>query len=83
MRQVRGTGDFGIRKAFPTAEGDTIAIKNGWVDRTREQENHVNCLAISDTWTMGVMLRYPVAKGYEYGMNNCQKITAALLTEPL
>lgn len=83
MRQVRGTGDFGIRKAFPAAEGDTIAIKNGWVDRTREQENHVNCLAISDTWTMGVMLRYPVAKGYEYGMNNCQKITAALLTEPL
>ena len=83
MRLVRGTGDFGIRKAFPTAERKTIAIKNGWVDRTREQENHVNCLAIGDTWTMGVMLRYPIGKGYEYGMRNCQKITEALQTEGL
>ncbi|MEW2383754.1 hypothetical protein AB0873_16945 [Micromonospora sp. NPDC047707] len=82
MRLVRGTGDFGIRKAFPAAERKTIAIKNGWVDRTREQENHVNCLAIGDTWTMGVMLRYPIEKGYEYGMQNCQKITAALLVRP-
>ncbi|WP_025619015.1 hypothetical protein [Salinispora cortesiana] len=83
MRLVRGTGDFGIRKAFPSAVSETIAIKNGWVDRTREQENHVNCLAIGDTWTMGLMLRYPVAQGYQYGMDNCQKITEALLTEPL
>lgn len=82
MRQVRGAGDFGIRKAFPSAVSETIAIKNGWVDRTREQENHVNCLAIGDTWTMGVMLRYPVAQGYQYGMDNCQKITEALLAEP-
>ncbi len=82
MRLVRGAGDFGIRKAFPAAERKTIAIKNGWVDRTREQENHVNCLAIGDTWTMGVMLRYPIEKGYEYGMQNCQKITEALLTRP-
>ncbi|WP_018222446.1 serine hydrolase [Salinispora pacifica] len=83
MRLVRGAGDFGIRKAFPSAVSETIAIKNGWVDRTREQENHVNCLAIGDTWTMGVMLRYPVAQGYQYGMDNCQKVTEALLAEPL
>ncbi|MEV2236561.1 serine hydrolase [Micromonospora sp. NPDC049891] len=81
MRQVRGAGDFGIRKAFPAAEAKKIAIKNGWVDRTREQEIHVNCLAIGDTWTMGVMLQYPINKGYEYGMDNCQKITEALLTQ--
>lgn len=79
MRLVRGTGDFGIRKAFPAAERKTIAIKNGWIDRTREQEMHVNCLAIGDTWTMGVMVRYPIGMGYEYGMKNCQKITEALL----
>ncbi|MGN9889534.1 hypothetical protein [Micromonospora sp. L31] len=79
MRQVRGAGDFGIRKAFPAAERKTIAIKNGWVDRTREQEMHVNCLAIGDNWTMGVMGRYPVGMGYEYGMKNCQKITEAVL----
>ncbi|QOC94121.1 serine hydrolase [Micromonospora craniellae] len=80
MRLVRGAGDFGIRKAFPADEAKRIAIKNGWVDRTREQEIHVNCLAVGDTWTMGVMLRYPIAKGYEYGMDNCQEITEALLT---
>ncbi|GGM21103.1 hypothetical protein [Micromonospora yangpuensis] len=79
MRQVRGAGDFGIRKAFPAAERKQIAIKNGWVDRTREQEIHVNCLAIADDWTMGVMVRYPIGKGYEYGMDNCEKITKALL----
>ncbi|MEH0971902.1 hypothetical protein V6U77_12290 [Micromonospora sp. CPCC 205546] len=79
MRLVRGGGDFGIRKAFPAAQRKTIAIKNGWIDRTREQEMHINCLAIGDTWTMGVMVRYPIGKGYEYGMKNCQKITEALL----
>ena len=79
MRQVRGVGDFGIRKAFPAKVQKTIAIKNGWIDRQREQEMHVNCLAIGDTWTMGVMVRYPISMGYEYGMKNCQKITEALL----
>ncbi|MFI7646761.1 hypothetical protein ACIBTZ_11855 [Micromonospora sp. NPDC049460] len=83
MRLVRGAGDFGIRKAFPAAERKTIAIKNGWIDRTREQEMHINCLAIGDTWTMGVMVRYPIGKGYEYGMKNCQKITEALLRDPV
>ncbi|MER7439907.1 serine hydrolase [Micromonospora avicenniae] len=82
MRQVRGTGDFGIRKAFPAAERKQIAIKNGWIDRTREQEMHINCLAIGDTWTMGVMVKYPIDMGYDYGMKNCQKITEALLRDP-
>ncbi|KXK62647.1 hypothetical protein AWW66_07510 [Micromonospora rosaria] len=79
MRLVRGVGDFGIRKAFPTSERKQIAIKNGWVDRTQEQEIHVNCLAVADDWTMGVMVRYPINRGYEYGMDSCQKITEALL----
>ncbi|MFG1883831.1 hypothetical protein [Micromonospora sp. NPDC049102] len=79
MKLVRGAGDFGIRKAFPAAQQKQIAIKNGWIDRTEEQEMHINCLAIGDTWTMGVMVRYPINLGYDYGMKNCQKITEALL----
>ena len=63
MRLVRGAGDFGIRKAFPAAEQKQIAIKNGWIDRTKPSRVHINCLAIGDTWTMGVMVRYPI-KGY-------------------
>ncbi|RLP94274.1 hypothetical protein EAD89_04495 [Micromonospora sp. BL4] len=79
MKLVRGAGDFGIRKAFPAAQQKQIAIKNGWIDRTREQEMHINCLAIGDTWTMGVMVKYPINMGYDYGMKNCEKITEALL----
>ncbi|WP_405428192.1 hypothetical protein [Micromonospora sp. NBC_00617] len=79
MKLVRGAGDFGIRKAFPAAEQKQIAIKNGWIDRTAEQEMHINCLAIGDTWTMGVMVKYPIGLGYDYGMKNCEKITEALL----
>ncbi|MFE9655550.1 hypothetical protein [Micromonospora sp. NPDC006431] len=79
MRLVRGEGDFGIRNAFPAAERKSIAIKNGWIDRSDEREIHISCLAIGDTWTMGVMVRYPIDMGYEYGMDECQKITEALL----
>jgi hypothetical protein len=81
MRQVRGVGDFGIRKAFPAKVQKNIAIKNGWIDRQKEQEMHINCLAIGDTWTMGVMVRYPITMGYQYGMDNCEKITEALLRD--
>jgi hypothetical protein len=79
MKLVRGVGDFGIRKAFPAAQQKQIAIKNGWIDRPEEQEMHINCLAIGDTWTMGVMVKYPIGMGYDYGMKNCEKITEALL----
>ncbi|MFI2650572.1 MULTISPECIES: hypothetical protein [Micromonospora] len=83
MRLVRGVGDFGIRKAFPAEVQKTIAIKNGWIDRQKEQEMHINCLAIGDTWTMGVMVRYPIGMGYDYGMDNCEKITEALLRDAI
>jgi hypothetical protein len=80
MRLVRGVGDFGIRKAFPPAVAKTIAIKNGWVTRDDVGEYHVNCLAIGDDWTMGVMTRYPARLGYEYGANICTKVAAQLRT---
>ncbi|KKK07123.1 hypothetical protein [Micromonospora sp. HK10] len=83
MRLVRGDGDFGIRKAFPAAEQKRIAIKNGWIDRQKEREYHVNCLAIGDTWTMGVMVRTPfsAAGSWQYGMDTCEKVAAALLRD--
>jgi Beta-lactamase enzyme family len=78
MRAVRGIGDFGIRKAFPTATQRTIAIKNGWVDRQATQEYHVSCLAIGDGWTMGVMARYPINLGYPYGARICEDVARQL-----
>jgi hypothetical protein len=74
MRNVRGTGDFGMRKAFPADEQKTIAIKNGWIDRQAEQEYHVSCLAIGDGWVIGVMARYAINKGYTYGANICEQV---------
>ena len=78
MRSVRGIGDFGIRKAFPAAAQKSIAIKNGWVTRDATGEWNVNCLAIGDGWTMGVMTRYPASKGYSYGANVCRSVAAQL-----
>jgi hypothetical protein len=59
MRQVRGEGDFGIREAFPSEQQATIAITNGWALRDEGGVWHANCLAITDTWVLAVMQRYP------------------------
>jgi hypothetical protein len=78
MRLVRGIGDFGIRKAFPAGVAKTIAIKNGWVTRDALGQWHVNCLAIGDGWTMGVMTQYPTNLDYTYGASLCKKVAAQL-----
>jgi hypothetical protein len=76
MRLVRGLGDFGIRDAVPLEQRSSIAIKNGWVARKSQQAWHVNCLAIGQTWTMGVMTRYPEQLGYEHGAEICRSLAA-------
>jgi hypothetical protein len=78
MRAVRGVGNFGIRKAFPAAVAKTIAIKNGWVTRDALGQWHVNCLAIGDSWTMGVMTQYPARLGYEHGAAICKSVATQL-----
>lgn len=76
MQLVRGVGDFGIRDAFPPAVRQSIAIKNGWVIRSAVDEYHVNCLAIGDGWSMGVMIRYPAEQGYQHGAELCRSLAA-------
>jgi hypothetical protein len=79
MRAVRGAGDFGVRLAFPKSEQKSIAIKNGWVTREGEDDNwHVNCLAIGKDWSVGVMMRYPIPLGFEYGTKVCQQVGSQL-----
>jgi hypothetical protein len=80
MRLVRGVGNFGIRKAFPAEVAKTIAIKNGWVTRDAVGQWHVNCMAIGDGWTMGVMTRYPTNRDYTYGGSICQNVARQLRT---
>jgi len=80
MRAVRGTGDFGVRKAFPEATAATIAIKNGWVIRDADREWHVNCLAVGDGWTMGVMTQFSTSRPYTYGAQICEDVARQLRT---
>jgi hypothetical protein len=79
MRLVRGIGDFGIRDAFPPEQRSAVAIKNGWVARKDQDAWHVNCLAVGDGWTMGVMTRYPEHLGYEHGAEICRSLAAEYL----
>jgi hypothetical protein len=74
MRAVRDEGDFGIRKAFPPDQQQAIATKNGWVEREEALEYHVSCMAIGAGWVVGVMTRYEIDKGYEYGAAICEQV---------
>lgn len=76
MRLVRGLGDFGIRHALPPGARGGVAIKNGWVIRSDVGEYHVNCLAIGNGWSMGVLTRYPAHLGYEHGAEICRRLAA-------
>ncbi|GAA1845178.1 serine hydrolase [Asanoa iriomotensis] len=74
MRAVRDDGDFGVRKAFPPEQQHAIATKNGWIEREEEQEYHVSCMAIGKGWVVGVMTRYEIDKGAEYGAAICEEV---------
>ncbi|WP_442791676.1 hypothetical protein [Micromonospora sp. NBC_01813] len=78
MRSVRSPGDFGVIQAFPDDETAGIAIKNGWVIRDDERQWHVNCLAIGDGWTLGVMARFPTSHPYSYGADVCRGVAQQL-----
>ena len=59
MRHVRGDGDFGPRELFP--DRTIIATKNGWFDW--EGKWYINCLAVTDKWTIAIMQQWPYAGG--------------------
>jgi hypothetical protein len=76
MRQVRGTGDFGVRRAL---DDDRIAIKNGWLLRDEDKLWHISCLAIADRWIISVLARYPGRQGFRTGTDLCRDVGAQLL----
>jgi hypothetical protein len=86
MRNVRGEGDYGIRKAFPADQQKKIAIKNGWFPRPGtagswpEDGNwHMNCLAIGDIWVLAVEMRFPNTNTFDHGKAICQSVAEQLL----
>ncbi len=80
MRQVRGYGDFGIRKAFPAQARPAIAIKNGWEEWDNTNQWTVNCLAVTELWAMSVLTAYPRNLGLDDGMRLTEQVAAQLMT---
>jgi len=82
MRRVR-VGDFGIRKALPTAEAAKVSIKNGWLYYYDDHNWHINCMAVTETWAMSVLQRYPGHgrwnSDYAYGQNVCREVAKQLI----
>jgi len=82
MRQVRGVGDFGIREALPMGRSQ-IAIKNGWLLRDEDNEWHTNCLAISDTWVLSVLQRYPSQGSYDMDFQHTADVCRNMASQVL
>ena len=79
MRQVRGSGRFGIINAFPPDVAAKIAIKNGWINR-KDGKWHIACLAVADDWSLAVLAQYPVSLGLSHGANICKQVAVQLGT---
>jgi hypothetical protein len=80
QESTRGGGRWGIIDGVPATQAGAVAIKNGWTSYSSDGNWHLNCLAVTDTWTMSVMMRYPSSQGLDYGAGVCETIASQLLT---
>jgi hypothetical protein len=92
MRQVRGGvkdqppgfgptggGRWGIIDGLPADVVPAVSIKNGWTPIVRDGLWHVNCLAVHSEFVLVVQVRYPIAKGLQYGADVCRSVTRQLV----
>ena len=89
MRQVRGTvaeqksgtvqgGRWGIIDGLPPELAQTTSIKNGWT--SYKDGWHVNCLAVHEDWTLGIMIRS--TRGLSAAAQICQQVAESLVINP-
>ncbi|WP_319459716.1 serine hydrolase [Micromonospora sp. RTP1Z1] len=77
-----GGGKWGIVDGLPDeikAQGP-VSIKNGWTSLLYDGNWHVNCLAVTDKWSLAVMMRYPDGSGLKYGAKVCASVATQLVT---
>jgi len=77
-----GGGRWGIIDGLPQSivgQGP-VSMKNGWTPLNYDGNWHVNCLAVTDGWSLAVMLRYPQKSGLDYGAQVCASVTSQLVT---
>ncbi|MEV1143056.1 hypothetical protein [Micromonospora sp. NPDC049799] len=82
QKQRFGGGRWGIIDGLPesiTSQGP-VSIKNGWTPLSYDGNWHVNCLAVTDRWSLAVMLRYPQKSGLTYGAQVCASVASQLVT---
>ncbi|TDB71035.1 hypothetical protein [Micromonospora sp. KC723] len=77
-----GGGKWGIVDGLPAAikAQGPVSIKNGWTALNYDGNWHVNCLAVTDKWSLAVMLRYPQKSKLEYGAKVCASVATQLVT---
>lgn len=78
----QGGGRWGIIDGLPeeiVSQG-TVGIKNGWTMLWADVQWHLNCLAVTDEWSLAVMMRYPKDHGLDYGAQVCRSVTEQLVT---
>ncbi|HEX6682505.1 MAG TPA: serine hydrolase [Candidatus Limnocylindrales bacterium] len=78
MRLVK-LGTWGIREAFPAEQAAALAIKNGWDTTSATQTKHMNCMAVTQRWTMITMTKYPIAMPDRHGQEIDKNVAAQLL----
>ncbi|MFD2763767.1 hypothetical protein [Micromonospora eburnea] len=82
QQQKSGGGKWGIIDGLPAeikAQGP-VSIKNGWTPLNYDGNWHVSCLAVTDKWSLAVMMRYPQKDGLEYGADVCASVATQLVT---
>ncbi|MEU7615056.1 hypothetical protein AB0M91_02050 [Micromonospora rifamycinica] len=92
MAQVRGSvtkqqarsggGRWGIIDGLPeeiTKQGP-VAMKNGWTALSYDANWHVSCLAVTDKWSLAVMMRYSIKQPLSYGAKVCASVATQLVT---
>ncbi|TCB92830.1 hypothetical protein E0H26_23580 [Micromonospora zingiberis] len=77
-----GGGRWGIIDGLPESilSQGPVSMKNGWTSLRYDGNWHVNCLAVTEKWSLAVMLRYPDGRGLAYGSDVCASVTAQLVT---
>jgi hypothetical protein len=77
-----GGGKWGIVDGLPDTikKQGPVSIKNGWTSLYYDGNWHVNCLAVTEEWSLAVMLRYPRGKGLSYGAKVCASVATQLVT---
>ncbi|MEH0937987.1 hypothetical protein [Micromonospora psammae] len=82
QQQTRsGGGKWGIVDGLPAeikAQGP-VSMKNGWTLLGYDGNWHVSCLAVTDKWSLAVMLRYPGSSRLPYGAKVCAGVATQLV----